>query len=212
MTVEEIMTELRGKGSESIKKILLNHGVKEPFFGVKVEHLKTIQKKIKKDYPLSKELYATGNADAMYLAGLIADDKKMTPADLQNWVQQAVSLNISEYTVPWVAAESLHGYGLALLWIDQYCRYERNACQVTGCCALYYENKRKGRTWKKEKDSEMLSAFQMPCCVQQPCYKFYPNLINGNTRLRKEFNLFRCFNFYLSKKNITTGLFCLFLN
>jgi len=118
MTVEEIMTELRGKGSESIKKILLNHGVKEPFFGVKVEHLKTIQKKIKKDYPLSKDLYATGNADAMYLAGLIADDKKMTPTDLQNWVKQAVSLNISEYTVPWVAAESMHGYELALLWID----------------------------------------------------------------------------------------------
>lgn len=118
MKVEEIMTELRSKGSESIKKILLKHGVKEPFFGVKVEYLKTIQKKIKKDYSLSKELYATGNADAMYLAGLIADDKKMTRADLQTWVQQAVSLNISEYTVPWVASESLHGYELALLWID----------------------------------------------------------------------------------------------
>ncbi len=118
MTVEEIMTELRSKGSESIKKILLNHGVKEPLFGVKVEYLKTIQKKIKKDYSLSKGLYATGNADAMYLAGLIADDKKMTRTDLQSWVQQAVSLNISEYTVPWVAAESLHGYELALLWID----------------------------------------------------------------------------------------------
>jgi 3-methyladenine DNA glycosylase AlkD len=118
MTVAEIMTELRSKGSESIKKILLNHGVQEPLFGVKVEYLKTIQKKIKKDYSLSKELYATGNADAMYLAGLIADDKKMTVADLQRWVQQAVSLNISEYTVPWVAAESLHGNELALVWID----------------------------------------------------------------------------------------------
>jgi 3-methyladenine DNA glycosylase AlkD len=118
MTVEEIMTELRSKGSESIKKILLKHGVKEPFFGVKVEYLKTIQKKIKKDYSLSKELYATGNADAMYLAGLIADDKKMTRTDLQSWVQQAVSLNISEYTVPWVTAESMYGYELALLWID----------------------------------------------------------------------------------------------
>jgi 3-methyladenine DNA glycosylase AlkD len=118
MTVKEIMDELRSMGSENIKKILLKHGIKEPLFGVKVEYLKIIQKKIKKDYQLAKELYATGNADAMYLAGLIADDKKMTIADLQTWVRQAVSQNISEYTVPWVAAESDHGFKLAIQWID----------------------------------------------------------------------------------------------
>ncbi len=118
MTVQDIMTELKSRGSESIKKILLKHGVREPLFGVKVEHLKVIQKKIKKDYQLAKDLYATGNADAMYLAGLIADDKKMTIADLQTWVRQAVSNNISEYTVPWVTAESNHGFELALQWID----------------------------------------------------------------------------------------------
>src|SRR5450432_4718835 len=103
MTVKEILAELRSRGYESIKKILLKHGVKEPFFGVKVAYLKTIQKKIKKDYQLAKDLYATGNADAMYLAGLIADDEKMTKTELQTWVKQAVSNNISGYTVPWVA-------------------------------------------------------------------------------------------------------------
>ena len=76
MEVNEIMVELRAMGSNSIKKILLKHGVKEPFFGVKVEQLKIIQKKVKTDHLLAKKLYATGNADAMYLAGLIADDKK----------------------------------------------------------------------------------------------------------------------------------------
>lgn len=118
MTCKEIMAELKSFGSESIKKILLKHGVKEPFFGVKVEHLKTIQKKIKKDYQLANELYATGNADAMYLAGLIADDEKMTKKDLQAWVKAAVSNNISEYTVPWVAAGSRYGLELAMEWIN----------------------------------------------------------------------------------------------
>ncbi|HEY8733445.1 MAG TPA: DNA alkylation repair protein, partial [Puia sp.] len=80
--------------------------------------LKTIQKKIKTDYQLAKDLYVTGNADAMYLAGLIADDEKMTPADLKSWVKRALSQNISEYTVPWVAAGSKHGYPLALEWIE----------------------------------------------------------------------------------------------
>lgn len=118
MTVNEIMTELQAKGSESIKKILVKHGVKEPFFGVKIEYLKPIQKSIKKDYQLAKDLYATGNADAMYLAGLIADDEQMTRADLQTWAKQARSNNISEYTVPWVAAGNPYGFELATGWID----------------------------------------------------------------------------------------------
>lgn len=118
MTVKEIMAELRSMGSENIRKILMDHGVREPLFGVKVGQLKTIQKKIKKDYQLAKDLYATGNADAMYLAGLIADDEKMTKTDLQTWVSQALSHNISEWIVPWVAAMSKHGYELGLKWID----------------------------------------------------------------------------------------------
>jgi hypothetical protein len=118
MTVPEIMAYLQANGSESIKKILVKHGVKEPFFGTKIEYMKVIQKKVKKDYTLAKDLYATGNADAMYLAGLITDDAQMTKADLQTWAEQAVSHNISDFTVPWVAAEGKYGYEMALKWID----------------------------------------------------------------------------------------------
>src|ERR1700760_1090261 len=119
MTVQEIMDDLKAHGNEGIKKILLKHGVKEPFFGVKIEHLKSIQKKVKMDYQLAKDLYATGNADAMYLAGLIADDEKMTKTDLQTWARQATSNNICEYTVPWVATGNPHGHELAMAWIDE---------------------------------------------------------------------------------------------
>jgi len=118
MTVKDIMAELEAKGNAGVKNIFLKHGVKEPFFGVKIEYLKVIQKKVKKDYQLAKDLYATGNADAMYLAGLIADEDKMTKKDLSLWVKQAVSNNISEYTVPWIAADSQFGYELGLEWID----------------------------------------------------------------------------------------------
>jgi hypothetical protein len=118
MTVREIMTELQSLGDPGIKKIFLKHGIREPLFGFKIEHLKKIRKKIKTDYQLAKDLYATGNADAMYLASLIADDAKMTPADLRTWVKQAVSHTISEYAVPWVASGNSHGYQLAMEWID----------------------------------------------------------------------------------------------
>jgi 3-methyladenine DNA glycosylase AlkD len=118
MTVKEVMAELESLGDPQIKTILQKHGTREPLFGVRVSDLKPIQKRIKKDYRLAKELYATGNADAMYLAGLIADDEKMTKTDLETWVRKARSNNICEYTVPWVAAGSPQGYEAALEWID----------------------------------------------------------------------------------------------
>jgi 3-methyladenine DNA glycosylase AlkD len=118
MTSQQIMTELEKKGSASIKKILLNHGIKEPLFGVKIGDLKVIQKKVKKDHQLAMELFATGNYDAMYLAGLIADEPKMTKKDIQQWAEKATSTAMCEYTVSWVAAESAYGWELGMKWID----------------------------------------------------------------------------------------------
>ena len=112
------MKELEKKGSESIKKIFLNHGAKGPLFGVKVGDLKVIQKKVKKDHQLAMELFGTGIYDAMYLAGLIADESKMSKKDIQQWAEKSPSHGISEYTVAWVAAESDYGWELGMKWID----------------------------------------------------------------------------------------------
>jgi 3-methyladenine DNA glycosylase AlkD len=118
MSAKAIVEELKALGNAATKKVLVKHGAKEPFYGVKVEHLKKIQKRIKRDHQLALELYDTGISDAMYLAGLIADDAKMTKKDLQRWVEKAYWYMLSEYTVPWVAAGSKHGHELALKWID----------------------------------------------------------------------------------------------
>jgi 3-methyladenine DNA glycosylase AlkD len=118
MNAQSIVAELKSLGSESIKKVLTKHGAKEPFYGVKVENLKKIQKRIKTDHQLALDLYDTGISDAMYLAGLIADDARMSKKDLQRWVEEASWYMLSEYTVPWVAAGSPHGHALALEWID----------------------------------------------------------------------------------------------
>ncbi|WP_210413369.1 DNA alkylation repair protein [Leptospira stimsonii] len=112
------MKELESMGSEGVKKIFLNHGAKEPLFGVKVGDLKKLQKKIKKNHSLSLELYKTGNADAMYLAGLIADEKEIQKKDLQFWAKNSGSPMISESTVAWIAAESKYGWELAKEWIE----------------------------------------------------------------------------------------------
>ncbi len=118
MTCQQIITELQTMGSESTQRIFKNHGATGTVLGVKVEDLKKIQKKVKKNHQLALELYDSGISDARYLAGLIADEAKMTKHDLQHWADNAGWHMISEFTVPWIASESAHGYELALEWIE----------------------------------------------------------------------------------------------
>ena len=119
MTVEQVMTKLESLGSEQTRKTFANHGAPlDNMFGVKVGDMKTILKETKKNHDLSLALYATGNSDAMYLAGLMADEKKISENELQTWAEQATWYMISEYTVAWVAAETQFGEKLANKWID----------------------------------------------------------------------------------------------
>lgn len=117
MTKDEVMAFLKETGSDQTKKVLTKHGAQEPFYGVKVGDLKKLVKKIKKDHALSLELYDTGNSDAMYLAGLIADETRITKEQLQHWVEKAYWYMLSDYTVAWVASESSHADELAAEWI-----------------------------------------------------------------------------------------------
>jgi 3-methyladenine DNA glycosylase AlkD len=119
MTAQDVLAELEPLGSERVKRMLMkNHGVKEPCFGVKIGDMQPIRKRIKKDYQLALDLYATGNYDAMYLAGLIADDERMTEQDLQLWADQAYGASLPGSTVAAVAAANPHGHEMALKWID----------------------------------------------------------------------------------------------
>ncbi len=119
MTARQILAALKPLGRASYKKTLCtNHGVREPCFGVPISELKKFQKQIRRDYQLALDLYDTGNYDAMYLAGLIADDARMTRRDLQHWVDHAYGGCLIGATVPWVAAGSPYGYEIACEWID----------------------------------------------------------------------------------------------
>ena len=105
MTLDETMQALATAASATTKKTYLRHGAPEPFFGVRIGDMKPIQKQIKGDQELAMQLYDSGNSDAMYLAGLVADGRKMTRAQLDHWAKKSLWHMHAGYTVPQVAAE-----------------------------------------------------------------------------------------------------------
>jgi 3-methyladenine DNA glycosylase AlkD len=118
-TVTSIMADLKKNGSEKTRTIYARHGMAgKPMFGVSVADLEVIAKTIKGQQALACELYATGNLDAMYLAGMVADGAPMSRDQLNAWAEGAAGLQmVSEYTVPWVAVENAQGRELAKQWM-----------------------------------------------------------------------------------------------
>ncbi len=117
MNLQEVMDYLESKGSEQTRKTYSRHGAPEEFFGVKVGDLKPIEKKERNNHALAQELYATGNGDAQYLAGLIANPAEFSKEELVQWAKDATWYMISEYAVAWNLAEHPDCVEIATEWI-----------------------------------------------------------------------------------------------
>jgi hypothetical protein len=117
MNLQEVMEYLESKGSEQSRKIYGRHGAPENLFGVKVADMKPIEKMERKNQSLAKELYATGNGDAQYLAGLIANSAEFSADELAQWAKEATWYMVSEYAVAWNLAEHPNCAAIATDWI-----------------------------------------------------------------------------------------------
>jgi len=115
--VQTVLQELELLGSERTKKVYMQQGAREPLFGVATGAMKPIVRKIKINQALAEELYATGNYDAMYLAGMIADPKAMTEADFDRWMQSAYFYMISDFIVAVTLAETDFAQAVSNRWI-----------------------------------------------------------------------------------------------
>ncbi|MCI0767014.1 DNA alkylation repair protein [Bacillus sp. TL12] len=117
MDFETVMQELEALGKERTKKIYISNGAHEPLFGVATGAMKPIAKKIKINQHLAEELYSTGNYDAMYFAGIIANPKAMSESDFDRWMDGAYFYMLSDYVVAVTLSESDFAQDVADKWI-----------------------------------------------------------------------------------------------
>ena len=117
MTLKQVMAELKSLGNPRQVQVYRRHGADGDMFGVRIGDLKNVLKKIKGNQQLALELWDTGNADAMYLAALVADGSQMTKKQLDGWVKTAWWSMLSSYSVPWVTSEHPDGAAIATKWI-----------------------------------------------------------------------------------------------
>ena len=106
-TVNQVMKKLKGKGNPQRRDLFKRHGARDELYGVSVADMKVIAKTIKGEQDLACELYDTGNYDAMYLAGMVADGTQMTKRQLQSWASAADWQLLSEATQGTVYSDTI---------------------------------------------------------------------------------------------------------
>ena len=153
MNLEQVMQELEALGKERTKKIYISNGAHEPLFGVATGVMKPIAKKIKIDQQLADELYATGNYDAMYFAGIIADPKGMTESDYDRWMDTAYFYMLSDYVVAVTLSESDIAQEVADKWIAS---GEELRMSAGWSCYCWLLGNRKDIEFSESKISNML--------------------------------------------------------
>lgn len=117
MDFEMVMQELEALSNERMKKSYISNGAQEPLFGAATGKMKPIAKKVKGNQLVAEQLYATGNYDAMYLAGMIADTKSMTESDFERWIDAAYFYMLSDFVVAVTLAETDFAQVVADKWI-----------------------------------------------------------------------------------------------
>ncbi len=155
MDFESIMKELESLGSDRTKKIYMQQGAREPLYGVATGAMKPLVKAIKINQPLAERLYATGNYDAMYLAGMIADPKSMTIDDFDRWMESAYFYMISDYIVAVTLSESEIAQAVSDTWIKS----DRELHVSAGySCYCWLLGNRKDDYFDKDKIDKMLEV------------------------------------------------------
>ena len=157
MDLQMVMQELEALGKERTKKIYISNGAQEPLFGVATGAMKPIAKKIKINQPLAEELYATGNYDAMYFAGIIADPKAMTESDFERWMDAAYFYMLSDYVVAVTLAEADIAQDVADKWIAS---GEELRMSAGWSCYCWLLGNRKDSEFSESKISNMLEIVE----------------------------------------------------
>ncbi|HAS74248.1 MAG TPA: DNA alkylation repair protein [Clostridiales bacterium UBA8960] len=168
MFLDEIMHELAQMGTERTKKYYVSQGAVEPVFGVATGAMKPLFKMLKNNQEMAEALYATGNYDAMYLAGMIADVRAMKPDDYFRWMETAYFPMISNFVVAVTLAESEFAQEVA----DQFIQHEKELYRAAGwSCYEWLLGSQKDEAFDQKKIEGMLNTVLLIYETETPIVK-----------------------------------------
>ena len=91
MTVNQILAFLKTRGTRRNVEGMARYGIvtkNDRVFGVSVETLRTLGKRVGRDHALALALWKTGWYEARMLCAFVDDPAKVTPAQMDRWAKE----------------------------------------------------------------------------------------------------------------------------
>jgi 3-methyladenine DNA glycosylase AlkD len=128
MTVNEILSNLRTLGSEKNRQGMARFGINVAnACGVSMESLRPIAREHRRNHALAQELWETGVHEARILACCIEDPGKAGLEQLDRWVQDLDSWDVTDQFCNKLVVKTSHAWPLASDWAVRPEEYVRRA-------------------------------------------------------------------------------------
>jgi 3-methyladenine DNA glycosylase AlkD len=115
--VANILAELRALGSEKDRAGMARYGINvENAFGVSVNQLRKVAKRLGTDHRLALALWATGNHEARLLACFVDDPALVSDQQLEAWARDFDSWDICDQATTSLFDLTQHAWGKAVKW------------------------------------------------------------------------------------------------
>jgi 3-methyladenine DNA glycosylase AlkD len=97
ISIDDVLGRLKVKARPDHLEGMARYGINvENRLGVSIPELRKLAKEIGKSHDLALELWTTGISDAMILASLIAEPRKLTEKQMEEWVKDFNSWDICD--------------------------------------------------------------------------------------------------------------------
>ena len=105
MTLEEALKRLEALGDARVRAQNARAGAGDKQFGVPLGGIRALAKEVRKGHELALSLWETGNADAQFLAALLAEPKKLSAEALDRMVRSVAFSRVADWLNSYVVAK-----------------------------------------------------------------------------------------------------------
>jgi 3-methyladenine DNA glycosylase AlkD len=117
MNVDETMIRLRELGNEKVRELNVRNGAGDNQFGVKLGDLRALAKSIKTNPELAAALWQTGNVDAMLLATLLMNPKRLSIEEVEAMVNAIPCTQVADWLQTHVVKQHPQKEALRQKWM-----------------------------------------------------------------------------------------------
>ena len=138
-SVKDVLDKLRDKARPEQLKGMAKYGITvEQRLGVPVPDMRKLAKEIGRDHKLALDLWKTGIAEAMIVAGMVDDPVKLTEGQMEDWVKDINSWDVCDQVCMNLFEKNKLAWKKILDWSDREEEFvKRTAFSLIACLAWH---------------------------------------------------------------------------